>query len=94
MKRMLFYVAVATATTLTACGASEEETNQKIENAAKMRADQVCQGDGSLEQYGQKLDYLLEQLNEEGISDEASTNKATKLYDEKIKASCPDKMPE
>ncbi|MFI5205275.1 MAG: hypothetical protein ACHQF2_12325 [Flavobacteriales bacterium] len=92
MKRMLICTAVLAATVLTSCGASEEEQNKKIEEAAEMRAKQVCEGDGSLDNYGQKLDWLSEQLQEDGI-DEKGYDKATELFNEKIKSSCPDKMP-
>lgn len=74
---------------LASCGMSAEEKTTKIEEAATMRAKQVCEsGD-----YEQKLNYLTEQLTEQGITDQADVDKAIKLFEEKVQESCADKRP-
>jgi hypothetical protein len=89
MKHILITIA---AISFTGCGMSEDEKNKIINDAAEMRAKQVCEGDGSLDNYGEKLNWLGEQLREEGIDSEGF-NKATELFDEKIKSNCPEKRP-
>lgn len=79
---------------LAGCGPSDEEKNKTIESAAAMRAQQVCQNsNGSLDDYGKYLAYLTEQLTAQGITGQKDQDKAIELFDQKIKAACPDKMP-
>lgn len=92
MRKMTLTLGMATFL-LASCGASDDEKNKTLESAATMRAEQFCATAGGLEEYGLRLDYLLEQLKEEGLTDKADQDKALELYDQKIKASCPDKMP-
>lgn len=96
MKSILQTIFLANLLLLSACGISEEEKNKIINDAAKTRADQFCEtadGSNNLDMYGQKLEYMLEYLHEEGITADADVNTATDLYDKKIKESCPDKFP-
>ncbi|HYG50095.1 MAG TPA: hypothetical protein VD905_04285 [Flavobacteriales bacterium] len=76
---------------LAGCGGmSEEEKTTKINDAADMRAKQVCESG----EYQQKLDYLTDQLKEDGITEQADVDKAIAAFDAKVKESCPDKHPD
>jgi len=96
MKQFLQLFLLANIFLISSCGKSEEEISKTINDAAKTRADQFCEtadGSNNLDMYGQKLEYMLEYLREEGITAEKDVNEATDLYDKKIKESCPDKFP-
>lgn len=95
MKKITMMLTALSMAVLTSCGGmSAEEKNQKIEEAATLRAKQFCEstdGSNGLAMYGEKLAYLTEQLAESGITSEEDLKKATDLFDKKIKESCPDK---
>lgn len=90
MKHITKNLALAATVILASCGGGD--SNKIIEEATKLRADQFCNGPGGLDDYSQKLDYLNDQLVEQGVSEE-DAHKAIDLFDKKIKESCPDKYP-
>ncbi|HLP14300.1 MAG TPA: hypothetical protein VK177_20375 [Flavobacteriales bacterium] len=90
MKKLTTSIFALVLISLSACGGGGEDNAKKIEDAAAMRAKQVCEsGD-----YEQKLNYLTEQLTEQGITEQADVDKAIELFNNKVKESCPDKHPD
>lgn len=92
MKKLLISFAFITSLLLSSCGQSEEEKNKIIEEAAAMRANQYCTNGGGADEYEQKLGFLNEQLTEKGLTSKEDIDKATEVFDQKIKEICPDKV--